>query len=106
MTATLTPSPTATATATPVLDHFTCYKAGATSGSVKFLGIPNPPGVSLIDEFRSSQVVVKKPKFLCAPTDKNGEDPTAPTHAEHLKMYQIKDPLKPVLPTNTFSCRR
>jgi len=99
-TVTATPTPTPTAKATPVLDHFTCYKAGATKGSVKFLGVANPPGVSLVDQFGSSTVVVKNPKFLCAPTDKNGEDPTAPTHPEHLKMYQIKNPLKPVLPTD------
>jgi streptogramin lyase len=81
-------------------DHFTCYKVGATKGSAKFPGILNPPGIALVDQFGSSQVAVKKPKFLCAPTDKNGEDPSAPTHPEHLKMYQIKNPLKPVLPTN------
>ncbi len=112
-TATPTVTPTATTTATPTLtstpaptptlgtlDHFTCYKAAATKGSVKFPGIANPPGISLDDQFGSAQVAVKKPKFLCAPTDKNGEDPTAPTHPEHLKMYQIKNPLKPLLPTN------
>ena len=100
-TPTLTPTPTPSPTATlGPLDHFTCYKAGATSGSVKFAGIPNPPGISLVDQFGAEQVEVKKPKFLCAPTDKNGEDPTAPTHPEHLKAYQIKYPVKPVLPTN------
>ncbi len=101
----VTPTPTLSPTPTPTptlgsLDHFTCYKAGATSGSVKFPGILNPPGISLVDQFGSAQVAVKKPKFLCAPTDKNGEDPSAPTDPEHLKMYQIKNPLKPVLPTN------
>ena len=98
-TTTATPTPTVTPTANP-LDHFTCYKARATSGSVKFAGIPNPPGVSLVDAFVSGTVEVKKPKFLCAPTDKNGEDPTAPAHPEHLKGYQIKYAAKPVLPTH------
>ncbi len=94
-----TPTPTPTATIGP-LDHFTCYKTGATSGSVKFTGIPNPPGVSLVDAFAPETVEVKKPKFLCAPTDKNGEDPTAPAHPEHLVGYQVKWPAKPSLPTN------
>jgi hypothetical protein len=99
LTATVSPTPSPTATLGP-LDHFGCYKAGATSGSVKFAGILNPPGISLVDQFGSEQVEVKKPKFLCAPTDKNGEDPTAPAHPEHLKAYQIKYPVKAVLPTN------
>src|SRR6185369_10346241 len=98
-TTTATPTPTATPTGNP-LDHFTCYKAGATSGSAKFAGIPNPPGVTLDDAFVTGTVEVKKLKFLCAPTDKNGEDPTAPTHPEHLKGYQIKYAVKPVLPTH------
>ena len=88
-----TPSvtPTVTVTPTPPVDHFTCYKAGATSGSNEFPGIPIPPGVALTDQFGSSIVAVKKPKFLCAPTNKMGEDPTAPLDPEHLKGYQIKN---------------
>jgi hypothetical protein len=31
---------------------------------MKSPGIPNPPGVSLVDPFGSSTVAVKKPKFL------------------------------------------
>ncbi len=84
----------------PTLDHFTCYKTGPTKGSIKFGGRPNPPGVGLEDQFGASTVAVKKSKFLCAPTNKNGEDPTAPTHAEHLEGYQIKPAEKRVLPTN------
>jgi hypothetical protein len=112
-TPTQTPTPTVTATptqtpipietATPVetptpgaaLDHFTCYKAGATRGSAKFAGIPNPPGLSLIDQFGPSTVEVRKPQFLCAPTDKNNEDPGAELHPEHLNGYKIKNLVKP-----------
>jgi len=43
---------------------------------------------------------VKKPKFLCAPTNKNGEDPTAPDHSEYLEGYPIKPAEKLDLPTN------
>ena len=32
----------------------------------------------------------KKPAFLCTPVDKNGEDPTAPTHVAHLMCYKVK----------------
>jgi len=107
---TRTPTATATVTFTPTpgptptlgsLDHFTCYTVAATKGSLKFPGIANPPGISLVDQFGSAQVAVRKlQKLLCAPTDKNGEDPTAPTHPEHLKLYQIKNPVRPVLRTS------
>jgi hypothetical protein len=97
----LTPTPSATPTpgptATPAGDHFTCYKARQTTGFLKFAGIPALP---LTDQFGPSTVEVRKPKFLCAPTNKNGEDPTAPAHPEHLKGYQIKNATKPLFPTN------
>jgi hypothetical protein len=87
----VTPTPDPTATATPVLDHFTCYQTGSTSGSVKFAGIPNPPGVHLAGlAMPGGPVEVKKSKYLCAPTNKLGEDPTAPLHANHLEGYPIK----------------
>ena len=72
------------------LDHFTCYKARATSGTAKFV----PRSASIQDAFRLSTVTVVKPRFLCAPTSKNGEDPTAPTHPDHLEDYKIKPSLK------------
>jgi len=80
-----------------VLDHFTCYKSGGTSGSVKFPGIASLP---LTDEFGPASVAVKKTPFLCAPTDKNGENPGAETHTEHLEGYGIKNPAVPALPTH------
>lgn len=95
-----TDTPTPTITPTPAaLDDFTCYKAGATSGSVKFAGISIPPVVTLVDQFGSSTVQVKKPNFLCAPTNKLSGDPTAPTHPEHLTGYPIKNLVKPVFRT-------
>jgi cysteine-rich repeat protein len=100
-TATVTETPSATPTATPrPLDHFTCYKGGATSGSVRFPGIPIPPGVGLLDQFGPSTVAVRKPAMLCAPTNTLGEDATAPTHAEHLVGFQIKNPTATLFPTN------
>jgi hypothetical protein len=73
------------------LDHFTCYKARTTSGTPKFTAIP---GVTLVDQFRASTVEVKKPERLCAPTNKLGEDPTAPSHPDHLEGYKIKPTVK------------
>jgi hypothetical protein len=69
------------------LDNFTCYRAGATSGSARFAPLPV---VTLADQFRSSSVAVSKPRRLCAPTDNDGSDPQAPAHADHLEDYQIK----------------
>jgi hypothetical protein len=68
-------------------DHFTCYKAPATRDTPRFGGVS---GVSLVDAFRSSTADVKRPTFLCAPTNKNGEDPGAPTHPDHLQDYRIR----------------
>jgi len=99
-TPTVTPMPTETATpiATPTpgaLDHFTCYKARPTKGSEKF---QRRAGVSLVDQFGSSVVEVRKQRFLCAPTDTNGEDPSAPARPEHLEGYQIKPAAKQAYP--------
>lgn len=66
------------------LDHFSCYN----------LDIFNPPQLSayltlfpLIDRFGVHSAWVKKPERLCAPTNKNGEDPGAPSHPVHLESY-------------------
>jgi len=83
-------------TPTPI-DHFTCYNARATSGSVKFPGIA---GLPLTDQFGPSTVEVRKPQVLCAPTDKNNESPGAELDPEHLKGYQIKAAAAPAFPTN------
>ncbi len=69
------------------VDHFTCYKSAVTKGSTKFAHVA---GVSVVDQFRASTVEVKHPKMLCAPTSKNGEDDSAPSHPDHLEDYQIK----------------
>jgi hypothetical protein len=96
-TATAPPTPAPTATASPALDHFTCYAVGASKGSV---GFARRKGVSLTDVLGTSTVAVRRPKYLCAPTDKLGEDATAPTHPEHLEGYQIKPARRFVPRTN------
>ena len=88
-TTTATPTETATSTATPSPTvspspsrHFQCYE------------IHRPPlnmsGVSLVDALGPSTVTIKRPKRICAPADKNGEDPTAPTDPGHLTSYTLK----------------
>jgi hypothetical protein len=74
-----------------VPDHFTCYKAKTASGAPNFVAVP---GVTVVDHYRASTVEVKKPERLCAPTNKLGEDPTAPTHPDHLEGYKIKPTVK------------
>src|SRR5262249_19748534 len=68
------------------LDHFQCYRAKQPTGSTPFV----PTGVTLVDQFGSSTAGVLKPVALCNPVNKNGEDPTAPNHTEHLEGYQIR----------------
>ncbi len=71
----------------PPLDHFQCYKPKTTKGAVKFAPLA---GVTITDGFGSLTLDVKKPAALCNPVNKNGEDPTAPSHTEHLEAYKIK----------------
>jgi hypothetical protein len=78
------------------VDHFTCYKAKTASGTPKFTG----QDVHVIDAIRNSNGTVKKPNFLCAPADKNGEDPTAPAHPNHSEGYQFKPLTKFTAVTN------
>ena len=74
-------------TADAVVDHFTCYATVGSGASPAFSPIS---GVSVVDRFGSSTVTVRRPKYLCAPTSKNGEDPTAPSHPDHLADYTIR----------------
>jgi hypothetical protein len=66
------------------LDHFSCYKSKTTAGFTP------QSGIALVDAFWTSTAEVRKPKWLCAPADKNDEDPTAPTHPDHLESYQVR----------------
>ena len=80
------PTPVPTPPAFSV-DHFECYKALPVKGAPKFVPVL---AVALRDQFGTITVDVKKPMYLCNPTDKNGEDPTAPAHVDHLMCYQVK----------------
>jgi hypothetical protein len=69
------------------LDHFTCYKARVSKGTAPFVTIPSLP---VEDAFGALPVDVKKNASVCNPTDKNGENPGAPAHEDHLESYEIK----------------
>ncbi len=64
------------------LGHFQCYEIHRTSF--------NRTGVSLDDALGAGTVTIKRAKRLCAPADKNGEDPDAPLEPEHFTYYTIK----------------
>jgi kumamolisin len=84
------PSPGAGGEAT--VDHFKCYKAKvakAPHGSAPF-PVFTPVQATIGDEFAGARYDLVKPTRLCAPADKNGEDPTAPTHPGHLVCYKAK----------------
>jgi len=72
------------------IDHFQCYKVKRSRGTPKFV----PLTVSVADQFESITLTLKKPQLLCAPTNKNGEDPTAPFHPDHLLCYKAKSATK------------
>jgi len=67
----------------PRLNHFQCY-------DVRRPSAPSVTGVSLVDEFGAGTVEVRDMKRLCAPVNKNGEDPNAPSAVDHLVGYQIR----------------
>ena len=79
--------PVATATATPPpgpggVNHFQCYDVGRQPFDRFDLGLD--------DDLGPSTVEVRRPKLLCAPVDKNAEDPSAPNDLDHLVGYEIR----------------
>ncbi len=65
------------------LDHFQCYDADADR-------IPPVTNVSLVDRFGTTMVNAIRPRRVCNPASKNGEDPTAPDHISHLVAYDVR----------------
>src|SRR5262245_28585399 len=84
------------------LDRFKCYKAKAAKAP---RGQPPYPTfarvqVSVVDSFRGPIVyTLKKPTRFCAPADRDGLEPAAPTHPAHLVCYGASatktDPAQP-----------
>jgi len=64
------------------VSHFNCWEIDRET-------FHRQTGVQLDDQFGSGTVDVIRPKRLCAPADKNGEDPTAPSDPKHMTAYQI-----------------
>jgi hypothetical protein len=72
----------------PTADHFQCYKIRRHRGAPKFQKIL---GVSIEDQFGPATLDLLKARWLCAPTNKNGEDPSAPGHPSHLLCYKARN---------------
>jgi len=71
---------------TPPLDHFQCYVIKNSHGAPKF---------TLRTVAVSSQIVtvtleVERPFRFCVPADKNGENPSAPSHPDQLLCYETR----------------
>jgi hypothetical protein len=80
-------APAPAAPTTPAVDHFQCYKVKRSKGSPKFTKIT---GIPIKDQFGTGTIDLLKPTDLCAPVDKNGEDPTAQNHVFHLLCYRSR----------------
>ena len=69
------------------IDHFQCYRVKRTRDTPKFEKIT----VRIADQLESfPNLVLVRPFMLCAPANKNGEDPTAPYHLQHLLCYKTR----------------
>lgn len=84
------------------LDHFTCYKASqekAPKGQPPFPAFDGAVNVDVVDQFSAWKFDLGKAITLCAPTDKDSGDSSAPTHIAHLEGYSEKltktDPPQP-----------
>jgi hypothetical protein len=86
------------ALAPPPGDHFTCYKVRRSRGTAKFV----PVSVSVADQLQTVTETLTKPIRLCAPANKNNENPGAQNHPDHLLCYKTKtqtqfgDVVKPI----------
>ena len=74
--------------------HFQCYE----TKPQRFASVP----VTLVDQFGSATAQVRRPQRLCTPTDKNGEDPSAPTNPQHMVGYELRDAVTPYLPVRNI----
>src|SRR5262249_30502262 len=68
----------------PTIDHFQCYKVKRSLHAAKWV----KRTATISDQFGSATVKLVKPYLLCAPANKNGEDPTAPSHPVSLLCYK------------------
>jgi hypothetical protein len=69
------------------LNHFQCYEIKPFAFGRR--------SASVVDRYGSATVSIRTPNRLCAPSDKRGEDPTAPQDPEHLMGYpDIAGPIR------------
>jgi hypothetical protein len=80
----------ALSTTTTTIPNFQCY-------AIKPFAFTSIPSVSLVDQFGGSAVTVRRPDQLCAPADKNDEDPAAPADPDHLTRYNVVRGAEPKL---------
>ena len=70
----------------PTIDHYQCYRTKRSTGQPRF----SPISVSVANEIETATHTLVRPYRLCVPTNKNGEDPTAPVHPALLLCYRSK----------------
>lgn len=68
-------------------NHFTCYAVKRSRSSDPF---QRRNDVTVETQFEDTTIDVRRPRHLCVPTDKNGEDPGAASDPGSLVCYQIK----------------
>jgi hypothetical protein len=76
------------------LGHFQCYRAHPVGVGAGTAGatIPESLPVTLEDQFGVYSGTAHRPVDLCAPADKNGEDPEAPDSGDFLSSYKLSVP--------------
>ena len=73
--------------ANPVIDHFQCYNVRRSRGSAPFSRIS---GVKVDDQFGTAMMDLIRPRFLCLPANKAGEDPAAPSRSQGFLCYKSR----------------
>ena len=89
--------------AAPIVDHFQCYKVKVTTTTA---ALP-ATGVTVEDQFGTLSTDLKKLKYVCAPVNKNNEEPGAEANTGYLTCYQQKSltaftKVTPVYAANQF----
>jgi len=65
------------------MDDFQCYRMRVVEPQATI------PSLSLVDQFSVLIRNVIRPVIICNPTNRDGQSPNAPTHADHFEGYQI-----------------
>jgi hypothetical protein len=71
----------------PVTDHHQCYSVRRSIGAPRFQRIT---GVTGVDQFGSHTVDLLRPRYFCAPANKNNEDPGALSSIDSLLCYRTR----------------